>query len=150
MKKTKLAFTMIEVTLFLAVSSALAIAIMSGVSSSLRTRRYNDSINDFVDFLRNVYSQTVNVETLRTEAIASKTSCTLQGSINSIISESWEVTPDTDTSHGLAGRTNCAVYGKLLTFGEGGDTNTVHVYDVIGLTLETQYDGAVYDNKNDI
>lgn len=139
MKKTKLAFTMIEVTLFLAISSAVAIAIMSGVSSSLRTRRYNDSVNDFVDFLRNAYSQTVNVQTLRPDSISSKTSCTLEGASNSIINETWDVTPDPNTSHGLAGRTNCAVYGKLLTFGENDkDKNTVHVYDVIGLTLEEE------------
>ena len=99
-------FTLIEVSLFLAITGALFIAVTAGVQNSISQQRYNDSVQNFVEFLRNVYAETMNVQSAD------------------------------------AGRSNQAIYGKLVTLGEkqglegnnsvDGSGNRIFVYDVIG------------------
>ena len=116
MKKTKLGFTLVEVSLFLAVTALLFLGVMMGVRSSIYQQRYNDSVQNFADFLRGLYSEVSNVE------------------------------------HSGNGMSNKAVYGKLVTFGEGRDLNgtaisstenRVFVYTVIGDIGEIGYGGTV-------
>lgn len=144
----KRGFTLIEVTLFLAVSALIVMGVMIGTTTSIRRRRYTDTVNDFVSFLRETYSEVVNVEITRTGSLGANGSCNLHGMVEESswsLSGSWEdwVTGgDNDsllgTSAGLPGRSDCAVYGKLVTFGEQDSGNTVHVYDIIGQTLEEE------------
>ena len=61
-KIKKAGFTLIEVILFLALSSSLIIGIVVATNASVARQRYNDSVNDFADFLRGTYSQVMNVE----------------------------------------------------------------------------------------
>lgn len=96
-------FTMIEVALFLALTGAIFIGIAVGMSNSISQQRYNDSVQNFADFLRNVYSEVENV----------------QGAGD--------------------GRSEQAIYGKLVTFGESLNTalennsnKSIFVYDVVG------------------
>lgn len=83
-KKVKHGFTLVEIALFLAVTGLLFFGIVMGVQNSLFQQKYNDSIQGFSEFLRTVYSQTMNVENSSTSS----------------------------------GRSNKAIYGKLVTFGE--------------------------------
>ncbi|MBR3132034.1 hypothetical protein IKG33_01320 [Candidatus Saccharibacteria bacterium] len=85
MKKSRLGFTLIEVALFLAVTGMLFVGIAVGVQNSIYQQRYNDSVQNYVEFLRSVYSQVMNVQSLG------------------------------------EGRTEQAIYGKLVTFGESVD-----------------------------
>lgn len=62
MKGTRRGFTLIEVALFLAVSGLLFIGITVGVQSSIKQQRYNDSVQNFAEFLRTAYSQALNVQ----------------------------------------------------------------------------------------
>ena len=104
MRSTKKGFTLIEVMLFLVLTSALFVAVAVGTHNSIFQQRYNDSVQNFVEFLRGIYSQVSNVEN--------------QGQ----------------------GRSGKAIYGKLITFGEGYDLaekqiqerNAIFTYDVIG------------------
>ena len=91
-------FTIIEVSLFLAITALIFLGVTVGVQSSIFNQRYNDSVQSFADFLRNIYSEVTNVQS------AGK------------------------------GNSETAIYGKLVTFGEEGITNSdeVFVYDVIG------------------
>lgn len=97
-------FTIIEVSLFLAVTGILFAGITIGTMNSINQQRYSDTVNGFADFLRNVYSQVANPQS------AGK------------------------------GNSDQAIYGKLITFGEGkmldGATNngakTIFSYDVLG------------------
>ncbi len=106
MKKTKgRGFTLIEVALFLAVTGMLFVGIVLGIQSSMFQQRYNDSVQSFAEFLRSIYSQTINVE-------------------------------NRDSS---SGRSEKAIYGKLITFGESinfeGENNAenaIFSYTVIG------------------
>ncbi|MBR3229044.1 prepilin-type N-terminal cleavage/methylation domain-containing protein [Candidatus Saccharibacteria bacterium] len=102
----KKGFTLIEVAIFLVITGALFVAVTVGVQNSIYQQRYNDSVQGFVDFLKNVYSSVTNTENL----------------------------PG-------GGRSDKAIYGKLVTFGESKspsnseenyDENTIYVYNVIG------------------
>ena len=86
MKKGKRGFTLVEVAIFLAITGVLFIGITVGVQNSVYQQRRNDSVQSFIEFLRNVYSEVENVQ-------------------NSV--------PE--------GRSEKAIYGKLVTFGESMD-----------------------------
>ena len=102
MKKHK-GFTIVEVALFLAITGALFMGIVAGTSNSIQQQRFYDATQTFAEFLRSIYSQVSNPQSVGD------------------------------------GRSNEAIYGKLIVFGEGedlnGNTNTdqeIYTYDVIG------------------
>lgn len=95
MKGMKNGFTLVEVSLFLAVTALLFFGVTLGVRGSIFQQRYNDSVQSFAEFLRTAYAETSNVE------------------------------------HTGSGRSDMAVYGKLLTFGES--------YDLVGNKLNNEY-----------
>lgn len=53
-------FTIVEVSLFLAVTALLFVGITVGTQNSINQQRYADTVNNFADFLRNIYSQVSN------------------------------------------------------------------------------------------
>lgn len=53
-------FTIIEVSLFLAITGLLFVGITVGTQNSINQQRESDAVNGFVDFLRNVYSEVSN------------------------------------------------------------------------------------------
>ena len=110
MKRSRPGFTLIEVAIFLAITGILFLGVTVGVQNSISQQRTNDSVQNFVEFLRGVYSEVSNVQ------------------------------------HTDRGRSEKAVYGKLITFGERFDlagnqlvdddsesgSNAIFVYTVIG------------------
>lgn len=62
MKRRESGFTLIEVAIFLAVTGALFVAITVGVQNSIYQQRYNDTVQNFADFLSNLYSEVLNVQ----------------------------------------------------------------------------------------
>lgn len=60
--KKRFGFTLIEVAIFLAVTGALFAAITVGVQNSIYQQRYNDTVQSFADFLRNLYSEVSDVQ----------------------------------------------------------------------------------------
>lgn len=62
MKKGRLGFTLIEVSLFLAISGLLFVGVTLGVQNSIYQQRKNDSVQNFVEFLRGVYDEVTNVQ----------------------------------------------------------------------------------------
>ena len=105
-RKVKLGFTLVEVALFLAITGILFVGIVASIQGSMFQQRHNDSVQSFAEFLRSVYSQTMNVEN--------------------------------DSERGN-GRTNQAIYGQLITFGESVDLrgnpntdNAIFSYTVVG------------------
>lgn len=103
MKSKTSGFTIIEVLLFLAVSTALLLGIMFAATTQIDQQRYEDSTQNFAEFLRTVYSEVSN--------------------------------PRGKASGDGGGRSNRAMYGKLVTFGESETYNPnkrIFVYDVIG------------------
>lgn len=57
-------FTFIEISLFLAVTAALFIGIGLGVNNSIFQQQYNDTTQDFFEFLRSVYSEVSNPQSV--------------------------------------------------------------------------------------
>ena len=105
MKKARRGFTLIEISFFLALTGALFVGIVAGTQNSLWQQKYNDSVQSFTNFLRDVYAQVANP----------------QG-----ISD---------------GRSERAIYGKLIVFGQEYDLKGERIpddeqrfftYDVIG------------------
>ena len=105
MKKRRIGFTLVEVALFLAISGLLLVGIIVGTQSSINAQRFRDSVQNYVEFLRSVYSEVENPQ------------------------------------HTGDGRSDKALYGRLITFGQevalnGGDIpkdeQRIYVYDVIG------------------
>lgn len=142
--RSRKGFTIIEVTLFLAITAALLAGILAGSVASIKRHRYNDSVNDFVEFLRRTYSEVINVENERIGTIGDSNSCSIIGMVDSAsklngISDGtwtrWTKDGSIQTYDGLPGRSQCAVYGMLITFGED-DGSRVYTYDVIGKTIE--------------
>jgi len=104
MENNKRGFTLIEVAIFLAVTGALFAAITIGVQNSIYQQRYNDVVDNFVDFLGDLYSEVVNVES--------------EGN----------------------GRSEKAIYGKLVTFGEDNNEDgkqIIYAYNVIAKAVNS-------------
>ena len=127
---SKKGFTLIEVVLFLAISGAIFAMVMTGISTSTARRRYTDSVNDIVEQIKNAYSATINVENIRVRTEESSFFCSLSSAYNS----TGGLTPDsktTSTNDNYPGRSKCAVYGQVVTFGEQDNTR-INRYDIIG------------------
>lgn len=62
MKKIRRGFTLVEVSLFLAITAAVFVGIAVGTQNSIFQQRYNDSVQNFAEFLRTIYSQVKNVQ----------------------------------------------------------------------------------------
>lgn len=57
-------FTLIEITLFLAVTTALFIGVGLGVNNSIFQQQYNDTTQSFLEFLRSIYSEVSNPQSV--------------------------------------------------------------------------------------
>ena len=141
-------FTIIEATLVLAISAALAMAILNTITTNIHNRRYVDAYTDLANYLRSAYSSTINVQNTRLGTEDSGFSCTL----NSLWDENGRLSTNTDTDN-FPGRSRCAIYGKLITFGErdaetGFPSTKVHMYDIIGrvYTGQMNVENSIGDN----
>ena len=113
-KHFKKGFTIIEISLFLALSGFLMVGIIVGANASINRQRYIDSSNSFAEFIRGAYSDVLNV--------------------------SNDKNPDIGDEQ--AGRTTTAIYGKFISFGEKDDGedkigDTVYVYDLVGRAVSS-------------
>jgi type II secretory pathway pseudopilin PulG len=128
MKKGKRGFTLIEVAIFLAVTGALFVAVTVGVQNSVYQQRNNDSVQNFMEFLRKAYSEVTNVQNSKSAG---------------------------------GGRTEKAIYGKLITFGEkydlagnqinGGNAgNQLFMYTVVGNVLDESGSGTTLELLDDL
>ncbi len=64
MRRFRRGFTIIEVSLFLAITGLLFLGVTLGVQNSMRRQRYNDIVQSFADYLRNLYSEVTNVQSM--------------------------------------------------------------------------------------
>ena len=113
---TRSGFTLIEVSFFLAITGLLFLGVTLGVQNSIYQQRYNDTVQSFVEFLRTVYAETMNVQSIGD------------------------------------GRSEQAIYGKLVTFGEArnprgeaSDGKTIFMYDVVGNVNADSATGSVFE-----
>ncbi len=128
----KKGFTIIEVSLVLGIT-ALAVALfMASISGRISSQRYNDATRGYVDFLQKIYSEVINVQNGRLGEIGDEAKyCTLANQ-DSIIHNNSVIT---SYENEYPGRSDCSIYGKIITFGEQ-DGDIIHVYDLIGKALD--------------
>lgn len=143
-------FTIIEVMLFLALSGLLLVGILGGLGDNIARQRYNDAVQDVVNILRDQYSFVADTQITVREA---DTSC--YGLVSSDI-EGGEPTdyfrlknlsaPDS-MSH--RGRTNCVVYGAVVTIGE----NRMETTELLGkdyLTVNRELPNGIPANATEL
>ena len=108
-------FTLIEVSIFLAITGLLLGTILVSTSNSIGQQRFTDAVQSFADFLRGVYNTVENPQNVISDA---------------------------------GGRSDKALYGRLVTFGESydfdgkeaGNRQLILSYDVIG-NVDGRLDG---------
>ncbi len=116
----------------LAIASLLFVGIIGGTSVNIARQRYSDAVQSFAEFMRRSYSEVVNTENPREEELERGAPCTILSGI--------AIGSSDDTIE--AGRTNCLIYGKLITFGEDSANDKVFTYDVLGEVAVHYGDGT--------
>lgn len=110
--KIALGFTIIETMLFLAIAGLIFAGLVAGTNGAIRRQRYKDSVQGFVDDLRDLYSLVENTQVLNYPGTAK---CA-----------------DGESNEGR-GRSNCSVYGIYAIISPNhGNKNTIEAYWVIG------------------
>lgn len=137
----KTGFTIVEASLFIAISGFIVISVIAGTSSIVSRQRYNDSVQDFTEFLRRSYSEVINVQNLLNAPLNIGTNCTTPSMVNlnnnKFIQKPENYIISSDPSRVYhPGRSDCAIYGRIITFGED-QTGKVRSYDIIGRAINS-------------
>lgn len=122
-EKKQSGFTIIETSMFLAISALLFVGLISGVSVTINRQRYVDSVQSTYSFLQKQFNETLNVVNNRPKA----QDCPLVPAEQKIKGASEE----------------CLVLGKLITFNLNSDKITTR--SIIG--FEPDPDPAVVINS---
>lgn len=96
-------FTIIEVSLFLAISGLLAVGLMAGWTTNINRQRYNDMVNTFKSDIQQVFTEVENPQNSMTQRVR----CTDNGTNISIV---------LDNSGNTRGTTNCIILGRMISF----------------------------------
>ncbi len=62
--ESKQGFTIIEVMLVLAITGLMLVGVIAGTYSSIASQRYNDSVRSFSEFLRQIFAEVINPQSL--------------------------------------------------------------------------------------
>lgn len=158
MSGEKSGFTILETVLVLAIATLLFMSVAIGIGGRISSGRYETAANEITDYLRDVYAETLNVENQRVGVEGARRYCTLYGSVpitengetttGSVLTaykgrqdNNWSNTEPTDV---YPGRTDCAIYGKIIFFGAEPDeirddngvlidvAERIHAFDIVG------------------
>lgn len=105
-------FTIVEISLFMAITGLLFLIAVLGTGSTIRSVRFTDSARSLEAYIQKQYDEIVNGNNNRSSQI----SCN-SGTIST-------------TSAQTPGTSNCFLIGKLIVFTQG--SSNVSVYNVIG------------------
>jgi hypothetical protein len=112
--KIALGFTIIETMLFLAIAGLIFAGLVAGTNGAIRRQRYKDSVQGFVDDLRDLYSLVENTQVL--DYGGEVASC---GGVAG--------------THEGRGRSNCSVYGIYAIISPNGKApDNIEAYWVTG------------------
>lgn len=114
MRATKGGFTLIEVSLFLAITGLLFLGVTIGVQNSIYQQRYNDSVQNFIEFLRTAYSKTENVQRA---AGGGNTNEAIYGKLITFGEKTSDDSNDNDMiyMYDVIGKANCAAKNGVLS-----------------------------------
>ncbi len=115
--QNKKGFTIIEVSLFLAISGLLIAGVVAGTVGTINNQRYNDTVQGVVDFLNNLYSSAAKVQNNKTGTGNGDSECYKESSQE-------------------CGHSEIAVYGEMAVFGKDKDAaenkSVVYTYHLSG------------------
>ena len=127
-KAKRRGFTIIEVSLVLAIAGLIFAGVTIGITTNIKRQRYSDATNDLVNYLRSAYSSVVNVSSGRsTIAPTTQIACSFNDNASGSVNKN-------DASY--AGRSACAVYGRVITFDTTNNVSTIRSYDLVGTADE--------------
>lgn len=106
-KKPNQGFTLVEVILVLAISSMMLIGLIGASFSTISRQRYNDSVRGYAEFLRSIYNEVINPESL------------------------GNAVPDTP-DYSIGNSSSEAILGKVVVFGANGDSSKVYTATLVG------------------
>lgn len=106
-------FTIIEVTIFLAITALMITIALAGTGNSINAARFTDSMRSFESFMQRQFDETLNGVNTRPATVT----CT-----NGIINTSVSSNPGQSNS--------CLLLGKYVHFIDGG--SSVRVYPIVG------------------
>ena len=142
MKKQRSGFTLLETALVVAIATLLFMAVAIGFGGRIATNRYDTAASELVDYLRDIYTEALNTENNRAGIEGARNFCTLSSALSGdeklYIGNSSDYLDVLDSGDEVAfypGRTNCAIYGKILFFGVGNNSEAskkVHIFDIVG------------------
>lgn len=112
-------FTIIEISIFMAISGLLLLVAILGTSNSINTNRFNDSVRSAQGYLQKQYSDILNGVNPRDDNHACDASTGQVGSGSQVV-----------------GTSDCLLMGKLIQFTKNSSTFTT--YYVIGSIPVTQ------------
>ena len=116
-------FTIIEVILFLAISSLLLTALLVGINTSINQQRYKDSVTSFIGLVQEQYTLTANVNNQRD----SRWKCSADAPTIDRVEENYR------------GTTDCVIVGRLVQIKDGVTITTSNIvaYDVDENAMKT-------------
>lgn len=111
-------FTIIEVVLFLAISSLLLVGVIASSSNSVSQQRYSDTVYSLQSSLQDQYTETFNAR----NSLSTNISCAADATV-------------TYTGSKTRGQSDCVILGRYLTPSEDG--KILQTYPVIGSKTST-------------
>ena len=126
-------FTLVEVMLVLAITGLMFAGLVANTHRNIASQRYSTSVQDFTNLLRQVYNEVENSQ-ISLRGSTTRKHCTIEAHDSSILA-----------NDATSGRSNCSVYGKLITFGE--NDGAIHVYDVLGEAIDIKNNVTGSDDK---
>lgn len=114
-------FTIIEVMLFLALSGVLLAGILGGLGGNIARQRYNDAVQDIANMMRDQYSFVSDTQIAQRNKEDSYCYGLVQSDVGSNDAKSYFRSlnsSSTDNKIAYRGRTNCVIYGAVVSITE--------------------------------
>lgn len=116
-------FTIIEVVLFLAITSLMIVGVIVSSGSSVNQQRYKDTVYSLESNLQGQYSETLNTR----NTISTNLTCGSDASV-------------TFDGSSKRGQTDCVLLGRYVTV--SGDGKNIEVYPVVGYQNSVPLDSS--------
>ena len=114
-------FTIIEVMLFLALSGVLLAGILGGLGGNIARQRYNDAVQDIANMMRDQYSFVSDTQITQRNKEDSYCYGLVQSDVNNDDAKSYFRSLNSssaDDKIAYRGRTNCVIYGAVVSITE--------------------------------
>lgn len=125
-------FTIIEVTLVLAISSLMLLLMMTGITLAVQRQRFSDSVNGTQSYVQQQFNYTQNVINNR-----SATSCDPSNPGDLLAGDP-----------SVRGASDCLIIGKLIEIRTGPEETNISSYDVVGANIDPNI--PPYDAYSDL